>query len=63
MELTLERRQRPKPGVALSVMERLKSRFSGDVDRGRRPAQVPRPYSFRTACQCPDDCLRDHENE
>jgi hypothetical protein len=23
----------------------------------------PRPYSFLADCECPDDCLRDHENE
>jgi len=22
-----------------------------------------RPYSFWAECECPDDCLRDHENE
>jgi len=22
-----------------------------------------RPYSFSADCECPDDCLRDHENE
>ncbi len=22
-----------------------------------------RPYSFLSECECPDDCLRDHENE
>lgn len=22
-----------------------------------------RPYSYRSECECPDDCLRDHENE
>jgi len=21
------------------------------------------PYSFEADCECPDDCLRDHENE
>jgi|KBSSwiS6_1023812.scaffolds.fasta_scaffold183251_2 hypothetical protein len=63
MDMTLEQRQRPKPGVASSVIERLKSRFSAEADRGRRTSQVPRPYSFRTACTCPDDCPRDHENE
>jgi hypothetical protein len=21
------------------------------------------PYSYRSECGCPDDCLRDHENE
>jgi hypothetical protein len=26
---------------------------------------IPRPqaYSFLSDCECPDDCLRDHENE
>jgi hypothetical protein len=23
----------------------------------------PYPYSFWADCECPDDCLRDHENE
>jgi hypothetical protein len=23
----------------------------------------PRPYSFWADCECPNDCLRDHENE
>jgi hypothetical protein len=22
-----------------------------------------RPYSYVAACECPDDCLRDHANE
>ncbi len=22
-----------------------------------------RPYSYKSECECPDDCLRDHENE
>ena len=22
-----------------------------------------RPYSYLSECECPDDCLRDHENE
>lgn len=22
-----------------------------------------RPYSYVSECECPDDCLRDHENE
>jgi hypothetical protein len=63
MDMTLDQRQRPKQGVASAVLERLKSRFSTESDPDRRITQVPRPYSFRTACECPDDCLRDHENE
>jgi hypothetical protein len=29
------------------------------------PPAMPgaRPYSFLSDCECPDDCLRDHENE
>jgi hypothetical protein len=23
----------------------------------------PSPYSFWADCECPDDCLRDHDNE
>jgi hypothetical protein len=27
------------------------------------PAPATRHYSFWADCECPDDCLRDHENE
>jgi hypothetical protein len=63
MDMTIDQRQRPKQGVASAVIERLKSRFSTEADRGPRVTRVLRPYSFRSACECPDDCLRDHENE
>ena len=33
------------------------------VDAGPRVVPALRPYSFLTECECPDDCLRDHENE
>lgn len=34
---------------------------SADDARLARPR--PQAYSFLSDCECPDDCLRDHENE
>jgi hypothetical protein len=33
------------------------------VDDGPLVKPAVRPYSYRSECECPDDCLRDHENE
>ena len=30
---------------------------------GPRAPYAPSPDSFMSECECPDDCLRDHENE
>lgn len=35
----------------------------GLVDDGPHAEPALRPYSYRSECECPDDCLRDHENE
>lgn len=35
----------------------------GLVDDGRQVQVAPRPYSYTSECECPGDCLRDHENE
>jgi hypothetical protein len=35
----------------------------GLVDDGQRAEPGLRPYSYTSECECPDDCLRDHENE
>lgn len=37
----------------------------GRATDGDGPLVVPgwRPYSFQAECECPEDCLRDHENE
>lgn len=32
-------------------------------DDGPLVKSALRPYSFRSECECPDNCLRDHENE
>ncbi len=34
-----------------------------DPNRSPDPLPAPRPYSYLSECECPDDCLRDHENE
>jgi hypothetical protein len=33
------------------------------VDEGPLVEPAMRPYSYSSECECPDDCLRDHENE
>jgi hypothetical protein len=33
------------------------------ADDGPLVEPARRPYSYRSECECPDDCLRDHENE
>ena len=35
--------------------------FAADEDGGAMGGS--RPYSFFAECECPDDCLIDHENE
>ena len=32
-------------------------------DDGSLAGGGPRPYSYRTECECPYDCPMDHENE
>ena len=33
------------------------------ADDDTRAAPGGHPYSFLSECECPDDCLRDHESE
>jgi hypothetical protein len=33
------------------------------ADDGQLARPQARPYSYMAECECPDDCLRDHENE
>jgi hypothetical protein len=37
----------------------------GLIARDDSPRATPEgsPYSFLAECECPDECLRDHENE
>jgi hypothetical protein len=50
-------------GVASAVISRLKGLVSAGADRDVLESMAARPYSFLSECECPADCLRDHENE
>jgi hypothetical protein len=55
-----ESRQQSVGSVVLSGLMIL---VAAAADRGTTVKAVPRPPSFLSECECPDDCLRDHENE
>ena len=61
MQLTIEVRQ-PTQQTAGS-MEPLDPWILGLVNDGPRVEPAMRPYSYMSECECPNDCLRDHENE
>ena len=37
--------------------------LAADDSQVARPRPQGRSYSYLTECECPEDCLRDHENE
>lgn len=45
------------------LLSRLRFLVATASDQDTTADVVPRPYSFQSECECPDDCLRDHENE
>jgi hypothetical protein len=56
----------PQPrneSIASAVLSRLKSLVAATTDRDGSGSTDVRPYSFLSECECPDNCLRDHENE
>jgi hypothetical protein len=61
MQLNIEVRQ-PVQQTTGSA-ERLNPWILGLVEDGSRVEPALRPYSYTSECECPDDCLRDHENE
>ena len=63
MNISVARTQPGSQGVASAVLSRLKSLVSATTDRDGLDWTDARPYSFQSECECPDDCLRDHENE
>ena len=63
MNIPLALPQPRNQGVALALLSRLKSLVSATTDRDAAGSTDTRPYSFQSECECPDDCLRDHENE
>lgn len=63
MNMTLALPKARKPTLASNVLARLRSLVAGPADRGTSVKELPLPYSFLSECECPHDCLRDHENE
>jgi len=63
MNISIALPQPRSQSVAAAVISRLKSLVSATTDREGTGSTDPRPYSFLSECECPDDCLRDHENE
>ena len=63
MQLTVDVRQPIQQTAATQDSSRrwILDPFAADEDGGARTSG--RPYSFFADCECPDDCLRDHENE
>lgn len=59
--LTLPRARKQTLGSL--VLSRLRSLVAAPTDRDTPVQASPRPYSFLSECECPHDCLRDHENE
>jgi len=51
-----------RPSLATAVVDRLRSLVSSSPEDDDTAPDV-RSYSFLAECECPDDCLRDHENE
>jgi hypothetical protein len=61
--ITLVLPQSRKQSIGSVVISRLRSLVAAAPARARSVEAVPRPYSFLSECECPHDCLRDHENE
>jgi len=63
MNISIALPQLSNQSVASAALSRLKSLVSAGTDRDAIDRTAARPYSFLSECECPDDCLRDHENE
>ena len=63
MNLALTLPETRKQTIGSIVLSGLRSLVAAPPDRGKSVKAEPRPYSFLSECECPDDCLRDHENE
>jgi hypothetical protein len=61
MNLDVDRSAKESVGVLPRSDGWALSRAADDDRSLVRPRTVP--YSHLTECECPDDCLRDHENE
>lgn len=63
MNLAIALPESRKQSVGAVVRSSLRNILAAVSDRDTTVKAEPRPYSFMSECECPDDCLRDHENE
>ena len=63
MNIALAPTESREQSVGAVVLSRLVTLVAAATGRGTTVEAVPREYSFLSECECPDDCLRDHENE
>lgn len=63
MNISIALPQPVNQGIAATLLSRIKGLVSATSDRPGIDATQARPYSFLSECECPDYCLRDHENE
>jgi hypothetical protein len=63
MNISIALPQSSSQSVVSAVLTRLKGLVSAPTDREGIGSTDPRPCSFLSECECPDNCLRDHENE
>lgn len=52
-----------KQTLGSNMLSRFRSLIADTTDRGRSVNESAPLYSFLSECECPHDCLRDHENE
>jgi hypothetical protein len=62
MEFTIDQRQPVRESVGSMELSSLWLHWA-TVHHGPPPEPRGRPSSYWAECECPDDCLRDHENE
>jgi hypothetical protein len=63
MELDMNPRQPVRRAAAAFEPSHLWALGLADDDDAFHARAGKSPYSFWTECECPGDCLRDHENE
>ncbi len=63
MQLTVDVRQSTTQATGSVEPSHLWILGLGAADDGQPTMSGALPYSFLGDCECPDDCLRDHENE
>ena len=63
MQLTVEVNQSTAPTASPAEPSRGLIFGPFAADDGPRLEPARRPYSFTSECECPYDCLRDHDNE